>query len=388
MDKFYRLERYLKTKNEESFTMTFNEIESILGFGLSSSAYNYPGYWSPSPTHTLPNMILECGYKVSPNLKDRTIRFYKGLYSMEKPKIESNDKPIINNNGFNINGIEYCITRNPYTNGPMIARTDGIQIENRKEICRIFLRSQGWSEEMFGDRITNDLERQINKILNGNKPIINNIISNTSNQVKERKNTSKIAVENNTPKPTVEQVNYWLGKWDELEDYVAQEEAIDKLFYGEFKSNDNLQNILIKCSVLNDFYSTNIFKIYPVAKHILSLNVDKRLEENDVTLVDDIAKVKIGDSEKNFYSFASKYCSHHKPLEYPIYDSYVEKVLIHFNKVYRFYSFHKNDLKNYSEFKTILIKFREFFKLEEFNLKVLDKYLWQFGKYYFPKTYY
>ena len=241
---------------------------------------------------------------------------------------------------------------------------------------------------MFGDRITNDLERQINKILDGNKPIINNIFSNTSNQVKEQKNTSKIAVEDNIPKPTVEQVKYWLGKWDELEDYVAQEEAIDKLFYGEFKSNDNLQNILIKCSVLNDFYSTNIFKIYPVAKHILSLDVDSRLNNNDVTLVDDIAKVKIGDSEKNFYSFASKYCSHHKPLEYPIYDSYVEKVLLHFNKMYHFYPFHKNDLKNYSMFKTILIKFREFFKLEEFNLKELDKYLWQFGKYYFPKTYY
>ena len=98
-------------------------------------------------------------------------------------------------------------------------------------------------------------------------------------------------------------------------------------YLGEFNSNDNLQNILIKCSVLNDFYSTNIFKIYPVVKHILSLNVDKRLEANDVTLVDDIAKVTIGDLEKNFYSFASKYCNHHKPLEYPIYDSYVERVL-------------------------------------------------------------
>ena len=203
-----------------------------------------------------------------------------------------------------------------------------------------------------------------------------------------KKQRSSKVFENNLPKPSIEQVKYWLAKWDELEDYVAQEAAIDKLFYGEFKSNDNLQNILIKCSVLNDFYSTNIFKIYPVAKHILSLNVDKRLEDNDVTLVDDIAKVIIGDSEKNFYSFASKYCSHHKALEYPIYDSYVEKVLLHFNKVYHFYTFTKTDLKEYSKFKTILIKFREFFKLEEFNLKELDKYLWQFGKYYFPKTYY
>ena len=212
--------------------------------------------------------------------------------------------------------------------------------------------------------------------------------SNNSKPVKKQKDATKHTVNDNIPKPSVEQVKYWLGKWNELEDYVAQEEAIDKLFYGEFKSNDNLQNILIKCSVLNDFYSTNIFKIYPVAKHILSLNVDKRLEENDVTLVDDIAKVTIGDTEKNFYSFASKYCSHHKPLEYPIYDSYVEKVLLHFNNIYHFYTFNRNELKNYSKFKNVLIKFREFFKLEEFNLKELDKYLWQFGKYYFPKTYY
>ena len=214
-----------------------------------------------------------------------------------------------------------------------------------------------------------------------------NTFPDTVKPVKEHK-TAKPVVKDNLPKPSVEQVKYWLSKWDELEDYVAQEGAIDKLFLGEFNSNDNLQNILIKCSVLNDFYSTNIFKIYPVAKHILSLNVDKRLEANDVTLVDDIAKVTIGDSEKNFYSFASKYCSHHKPLEYPIYDSYVEKVLLHFNKVYHFYTFNKVDLKNYSKFKTILIKFREFFNLVEFNLKDLDKYLWQFGKYYFPKTYY
>ena len=46
------------------------------------------------------------------------------------------------------------------------------------------------------------------------------------------------------------------------------------------------------------------------------------------------------------------------------------------------------ELKNYSSFKTVLIKFREFFKLEEFILKELDKYLWQFGRNYFPKTYY
>ena len=69
---------------------------------------------------------------------------------------------------FKLDNVEYCIVRNPYTNGPMIARVDGLPIENRKEICRRFLRLHGWTDEMMPNKvITNTLEREINKILNG-----------------------------------------------------------------------------------------------------------------------------------------------------------------------------------------------------------------------------
>lgn len=128
------------------------------------------------------------------------------------------------------------------------------------------------------------------------------------------------------PTPCKEEVEKYLILWNSLPDYVAQERALEKLFFGDFKYNDNLENILIKYSVLNDFYRTNIFKIYSVATHILSLNIDERLANGDPTLVDDIAKVTISGKNKYFYSFASKYCSHHNPNAYPIYDSYVEKV--------------------------------------------------------------
>ncbi|MDE8719163.1 hypothetical protein PZH37_19535, partial [[Eubacterium] siraeum] len=86
----------------------------------------------------------------------------------------------------------------------------------------------------------------------------------------------------------------------------------------------------MKVVALNDFYITNIFSVYPVAKHILSLDIDTRLKAGDVSLVSDIQKVTINGVEKNFYSLATKYCSHHRPLDYPIYDSYVEKVLCYF----------------------------------------------------------
>lgn len=189
------------------------------------------------------------------------------------------------------------------------------------------------------------------------------------------------------PTPCKEEVEKWLKHWDSLPDYTEQEKALDKLFFGEFKTNDNLQNILIKCSTLNDFYSTNIFKVYNVAVHILSLNIDERLNNNDPTLVNDIANLTINGKEKCFYSFASKYCSHHNPLNFPIYDSYVEKVLKYFRKENPLLKFDNNDLKDYKKFKGILNKFQQLYNIEEYSLKDLDRYLWQLGKEYFPNKY-
>ena len=105
--------------------------------------------------------------------------------------------------------------------------------------------------------------------------------------------------------------------------------------------------------------------------------------------VNDIAKVNVnGKKQFNFYSFATKYCSHHKPKDYPIYDSYVEKLLMALKKQDKFFKFHKAELKIYSSYKNILINFRKFYELEEFDLKQIDKYLWQAGKELFPKSEY
>ena len=189
------------------------------------------------------------------------------------------------------------------------------------------------------------------------------------------------------PTPSKEEVDKYLSLWDSLDDYVEQEHALDKLFFGVFKTNDTIENILIKCSVLNDFYSTNIFKVYPIAKHILGLNIDDRLNKHDPTLVNDIANVTISGKSKYFYSFASEYCSHHDPLNYPIYDSYVEKVLKYFKKKDKLIKFNNDDLKHYELFKQILLDFQKAYNIEEYNLKDLDRYLWQLGKKYFPNKY-
>ena len=191
----------------------------------------------------------------------------------------------------------------------------------------------------------------------------------------------------NVPVPCVDQVEYYLKQWEALENYHLQEDALDKLFLKLCPENMNISDILIKVATLNDFYSTNIFSVYPVAKHIFSLNIDNRLKVGDVTLVNDVMRVTINGKVKDFYSFATKYCSHHNPLDYPIYDSYVEKVLIYFRNRDSFSDFTLTDLKDYVCFKGTLIDFRKFYGLEQYNLKLIDKYIWQLGKEYFPKNY-
>ncbi len=74
--KFDGLEHYLAEKSENQFTLTFSEIESILGFSLCDSAYKYKEYWNPSG-HALPTMVLSYGYRIKPDLENQTALFYK-----------------------------------------------------------------------------------------------------------------------------------------------------------------------------------------------------------------------------------------------------------------------------------------------------------------------
>ena len=165
-------------------------------------------------------------------------------------------------------------------------------------------------------------------------------------------------------KPTKEQVEKYLKRWDSLENYVSQERSLKKLFTKTYPKNNDLDEVLVKVCTLNDFYSTNIFSPFTVAKHILNLKIDKNLLKNDLCLVNKIAYIKMPKGRKiNFYSFATKYCSHHLPTVYPIYDSYVEKLLMYFKKTDNFAKFKRADLKTYPIYRDILMKFREFYKL-------------------------
>ena len=190
------------------------------------------------------------------------------------------------------------------------------------------------------------------------------------------------------PRPSAREIKKYLKRWNSLENYTLQEKSLKKLFSKTYPQNVKIEDVLIKVCSLNDLYGTHILSPFTIAKHIVSLRIDKNLLKEDLTLVNRIAEVEMSDGiTRNFYSFATKYCSHHKPMIYPIYDYYVEKVLMYFKRNDSFSNFKRDDLKEYVRYREIMIEFKNFYCLKKYSLKQIDKYLWQLGKEYFPRTY-
>jgi hypothetical protein len=166
-------------------------------------------------------------------------------------------------------------------------------------------------------------------------------------------------------KPTAKVIKSQLQTWRALENYRLQEQSLALLFHQFCPHNTNLERILLKVTALNQFYSTRIYDTYSVAKHIL----------------------KMGQKQRNCYSFASKYCSHHLPDVFPIYDGFVDRMLWHYRSVDSFAVFKRKNLKTYADFVRVINSFQKHYGLERFGLRELDVFLWIEGKRCFPKDY-
>lgn len=174
---------------------------------------------------------------------------------------------------------------------------------------------------------------------------------------------------------------------DKYENYRKQEKVIENIFSenGVFAKlgRENLEQIvLLKVSVLDSFYSTNLakFGIYEVAKHIAELEVESKIHQKIRNanpknydelkgIIEQIAECERKDSKKKvFYSFATKYCFHHNQNAFRIYDSFVREVLILFN----------NGKKNNTNFENIPSELvgTNFFgkKLIDTKLRKIDSY--------------
>lgn len=186
-------------------------------------------------------------------------------------------------------------------------------------------------------------------------------------------------------------VNEFIQRFNSDKRYYLADQAIINLFEA-FPENIKLEDIILKISVLNDLYSTNIFGTFIMAEHIQYLNIDIQLKRGDPTLVNRIASghgivSSSTNRELNFYSFATKYCNWHKRNQYAIYDSYVEKILMAYKRRDNFSQFKKSELKVFPEFKRVVLEFIDYYSLTAYDLKEIDKFLWMYGKEKFPIKY-
>lgn len=178
---------------------------------------------------------------------------------------------------------------------------------------------------------------------------------------------------------SIEIVQQYIDKFDDDQELTVVEDVLLELF-GKYPDNQNLRDILIKATILNSLYNTNIYAIVRVAKHILKKNIDDKLREGSPELVDEITHIEIDRKIRNNYSFASKYCHWHQPEMYPLYDSYVDNLLWQYQKQDKFMVFKQTELRQYPRYKQIIEAFKSHYGLSQFKSKDLDKFLWGYGK--------
>lgn len=85
-DKFTELTAYLEKCGKDEIKMSFSEIERIIGFRLSDSAYKYPAQWSNSESQSFAFGWLNAGYLTrNVNIPEQTVEFVReGKYVLCK----------------------------------------------------------------------------------------------------------------------------------------------------------------------------------------------------------------------------------------------------------------------------------------------------------------
>ena len=119
-----------------------------------------------------------------------------------------------------------------------------------------------------------------------------------------------------------------------LKKYLAIFESQEMYFVNDLKNlelfkktpgNKSAEDIRTKISAVNDKEISDLGLMESMVSHILSLNIDDRLQKNDLAVVEAIATLTIGDKAHHVLHFASVYCNLHQPDSYPIYsDQYLE----------------------------------------------------------------
>ncbi|WP_127507683.1 hypothetical protein [Actinoplanes solisilvae] len=183
--------------------------------------------------------------------------------------------------------------------------------------------------------------------------------------------------------PSPEQVRLYLARW-----HGSDNERIDvalRKTFDALPSNRDVGEVGVKIAALNGLYWTNILGVLQVARHIVAIDIDARLDQPtaDPELIEKIATVKHGGKRRRHYSFATKYSSFHQPAVYPIYDSLVAGVLnalLKQGETFDIFTPQEHWRTDYAVWCRSVRKFRTHYGLDDFSLRDIDKYLWTMAK--------
>lgn len=78
--KYRGLAEYLLSSKEKSVTLSYSQIEDILGFALPDTAKKFKqSYWANTETHSYASSWLAVGYKARVDVDHDTVTFTKKL---------------------------------------------------------------------------------------------------------------------------------------------------------------------------------------------------------------------------------------------------------------------------------------------------------------------
>lgn len=176
-------------------------------------------------------------------------------------------------------------------------------------------------------------------------------------------------------------------KFYDIEGTQVADQAV-KVVFERWPGNTHREEALIKVVILNSLYNTALYDVHKMAKHIVKQGVDPKFSRGDITVVNDIRKGhKIRNSktgkERDFYSFATKYCHWHAPSKYVMYDEFLGAALKDLNGRLGFYRpFSSARLRQqYSTFKEVIDSLAATLTLTNWDYKTLDQALWVYGRY-------
>ena len=181
------------------------------------------------------------------------------------------------------------------------------------------------------------------------------------------------------PEPTAHLIRASVAAFD-ADPRTSAPDAALSLVFRSYPKNTDLPAVLLKVATLNALYATNIYGLFDVAAHIVRARVDEALARGSHEVIETIACVEIGGRRRRNYSFATKYCSWHDPDAYPIFDKFVNNMLLAYKAECSFADFRESDLRKYPSFVDVLSQFREYYRLAGFSLRELDKFLWWQGR--------